>query len=510
MRKERMKYRYLLSALLVWFLLLHSLPAFGAYYVATNGSDTTGSGSSGAPWATITHALDNIPDNSLVLVRPGTYNGRIRIRGNFSQGVTVRSEIPYQAKLRNNDTVITAYQHGSGVRGISLEGFDIAHTGSGAGALVVHIDGGGNKSVSHITLENNILHDSYNNDVLKINNACAHILVEGNMFYNQTGSDEHIDINSVEDVVVQDNIFFNDFNGSGRSNDNNTSGYIVIKDSNGNSDIYTGSRDITVRRNIFFNWEGSTGSNFVLIGEDGNSFFEGFDVIVENNLFLGNSTNVMRAPFGVKGGRDILFRNNTISGDLPSLAYAMRLNREGSNPANQNIQFYNNIWSDPAGTMGAENPSRPNDFSDTPAGQTLSFTLDHNLYWNGGAALPYDGGEIINYTDDTHGVQTDPKLTEPSSLVIPRWNAGSGKFNDDSSTIRQAFEKLAKSYCTVSAGSGAIDSGNPSQAPTTDIIGTARPKGTGVDIGACEYSSSTGGGGVEGRMVTAPFLLLLH
>ena len=58
------------------------------------------------------------------------------------------------------------------------------------------------------------------------------------------------------------NIFFNDFAGSGRSNNNDTSSHIVIKDSN------LGSHNITVRRNVFLNWEGSTGSNFILIGED--------------------------------------------------------------------------------------------------------------------------------------------------------------------------------------------------------------------------------------------------
>jgi hypothetical protein len=72
------------------------------------------------------------------------------------------------------------------------------------------------------------MHDSYNNDILKINNGAAQITVEGNMFYNQTGSDEHIDVNSVTDIVIQDNIFFNDFAGSGRSNENDTSRPVAI------------------------------------------------------------------------------------------------------------------------------------------------------------------------------------------------------------------------------------------------------------------------------------------
>ena len=202
-----------------WSLLgqLAAAPQGGTFYVATDGSDDTGDGSSGNPWETITFALDSVPDGSLILVKPGEYNGRVRIRGTFPSGVTVRSEIPYQAVLQNNDRVITAYEHPNGVEGITIESFEIRHDGPGAAPLVIHIDGAGDGKVSNITIRNNIIHDSYDNDLLKINNATHDILVEGNIFYNQTGSDEHIDVNSVEDVIIQDNVFFNDFEGSGRT-----------------------------------------------------------------------------------------------------------------------------------------------------------------------------------------------------------------------------------------------------------------------------------------------------
>lgn len=59
-----------------------------------------------------------------------------------------------------------------------------------------------------ITIRNNVIHDSRDNDLLKINYGASEVTVEGNLFYNQSGSDEHIDINSARGVVVQDNVFF--------------------------------------------------------------------------------------------------------------------------------------------------------------------------------------------------------------------------------------------------------------------------------------------------------------
>ena len=198
-------------------------------WVATGGSDSTGTGSELNPWATITHALDNAVDGSLILVKPGTYVGQVNLRGTFPTGVTVRSEVPYQARLRRNGTVVICFYG----QGITLEGFDIAHDGPGAGGLVIQVQDLLNPGrVERITIRNNVIHDSYNNDLLKVNNGAGTVLVESNMFYNQEGSDEHIDVNSVTDVTIQNNVFFNDFAGSGRVNGNSTSSYIVIKDSN--------------------------------------------------------------------------------------------------------------------------------------------------------------------------------------------------------------------------------------------------------------------------------------
>lgn len=465
---------------LFWCLCAQAQQTF---YVATNGSNVTGNGSMGMPWATITHALDQVPDQSTILVRPGEYTGRIRIRGNFAQGVVVRSEIPYLARLRASEAVLTIYNDNADIQGISIEGFDISHTGAGAAALVVQIQDGFGRQTRRITLRDNILHDSYNNDILKINNGASEISVIGNMFYNQSGSDEHIDINSVDDVLVQDNIFFNNFAASGRVNGNDTSSYVVVKDSNSNDDQYLGARNVRIRRNVFMNWEGTSGAGFLLFGEDGTANFEAFDCLVENNLLIGNSANVQRSPLGVKGSRDIIFRHNTVTGNSPANAYATRINREGDNPPIEAIRFIHNVFADQQGSM--------TDFSDTlPADLSTArpASVQRNAYWNNGAALPFDAGDVLNISGDTSRVEADPRLSE-LALTTPQWVGALGQFNGGATRIRDAFVALVERHGRPAAGSALIDAATVAgQSPTDDILGRTR-SGT-ADLGAYELISS--------------------
>ncbi|MEZ4682487.1 MAG: hypothetical protein R2932_50600 [Caldilineaceae bacterium] len=105
-------------------------------YVATDGSDADGDGTVDSPWATISHAVTQVADGATILVRPGWYEQQVVLTGSFTQGITIRSEVPYQAQLRyNREQVVTCFD----AQGIALEGFDIAHLGPGAGIYVVQI-----------------------------------------------------------------------------------------------------------------------------------------------------------------------------------------------------------------------------------------------------------------------------------------------------------------------------------------------------------------------------------
>src|SRR5262249_40580872 len=158
----------------------------------------------------------------------------------------------------------------------------------------------------------------------------------------------------------------------------------------------------------------------------------------------------MRAAFGVKGGLDITFRNNTVVGDLPTLAYAFRVNQEGSNPVNQNVQFHNNVWCDATGTLGSDGASG-NDFSDGDAFEVTGRVLDTSLYWNGGAAIP-PGNQVNPLVDDVTRIVADPQLqANQSGIVLPHWN-GSG-FPSGSATIRDEFVRLVGLYGAIPATS---------------------------------------------------------
>ena len=439
-------------------------------------------GSYRRPWATLQHAGKNVPDNDCtVWFLPGIYSSTTRLNRRFETPTKFVSLLPYRAVLQGDDSVLTI----SGAKNITLEGFDIHHIGPAANPLLVAIDGSEYGWSEYITLRDNLIHDSYNNDLLKVYNLSRFITIENNIFYNQGPPEEHMDVNSVTDVVIQDNIFFNDYEDSRRINGNQSKQFIVIKDSNGEVDGLLGSQRVTVRRNIFLNWEGQNDESFIQVGLDGKPYFEAIDIHIENNLLIGNSGNQVGAAFGVRGAKDVYFVNNTVVGDLPSKAYAARVSVTEQNPRNQNIYFYNNIWSDPSGSMGKDLEGNPNEFADGRPEDTENLVLDNNLYWNGRMNIP-DGDLLSPLRDDAHRFVTNPWLVaDQSNMILPFWNGNT--FLSGETTIRAEFIRLVNEYGAIPIFSPAKDRANPQYAPSDDIL--AQPRRELPDLGAYENQS---------------------
>ena len=470
--------------------LLPLVANFGqdTFFVAPNGDDSSGSGSYLDPWRTIAFAVEQVPDGSLILVLPGTYNGRVEISRKFSEGVVIRAAKPYQARLRNDGQVLAIFTGA----GITIEGFDIAHSSSPADRYVIQIQDAAGDGIGarDIILRNNVIHDSYNNDLLKVNNGAAEITIEGNIFYNMGGPeiDSHIDINSVTDIYVQDNIFFNDFEGSDRQNDNDTGHFIVVKDSNAGQDGILGSREVIIRRNIFLNWQGNPGNAFIGLG-DGTTvdYYHAQDILIENNLMLGNARHKIHAVLKMTSAKNVIFRNNTISGDLPANTYAVRLDVTENLVKNTGFELYNNIWVDPYGTMGAESPEDEPDFSQSPATTLTTFTLLNNAYWNGYQPVPDDPDDLIKYTVDAQAMLVDPKLPVfGEDLLLPRLDIKTGKIAGRYFTIREAFLDYVNRYGVPQLSSQVIDAADAGLVASEDILKHPRPYGGKPDLGAVE------------------------
>jgi hypothetical protein len=459
-------------------------PDICAYWVAPHpdGNDSN-PGTAGSPWATLEHAAETIPDEGCtVWVEEGVYPGEQRINRRFTTPATFRAVRSYHAVLQNFGLVVGI----SGARNVTLQGFRFRHTGPGADPLVVQVDQGDGEWAEQITLRNNIFHDSYNNDLLKIVSGARFVTVEGNIFYNQGSGEEHIDVNSVTDVVIQDNIFFNDFAGSNRVGHGDAHSFITIKDSNENADGLEGSERITVRRNVFLNWEGRN-DTFIQVGNDGKPYHEAEDVVIENNLMIGNAPVEVYATLGLRGVRNVTVANNTVVGDMPASAYAMWVSIQELNPPNENIAFYNNIWADPTGTMGSDLSGDDNKFSNGDPAQTNNLILENNLYWNGGAAVP-PGDLLSPLEDDPHPIVANPLLNaDQENVMLPRWNGST--FLSGGSTIRQEFVRLVEQYGRIPAGSPAAGRADPAFAPADDILG--RPRSATPNLGAYERSRHT-------------------
>ena len=439
--------------------------------------DNSNPGSFVKPWATLEYAASKIPDNHCtVWFKDGIYSGSNNLTERFATSTLFKAVNPYFAVLGHNGNVIEL----DGVRNMIFEGFEMRHAGPGAGKYIVIADRRNDIWSEYVTFRNNIFHDSYNEDIFKIHNGARFFKVEGNIFYNQSAPEQHMDVNSVTDILIQGNIFFNDFEGSGRLNNHDTKHFIVVKDSNEASDGLEGSKRIIIRRNIFLHWQGGE-ETFVQIGNDGKAYHEAEDVLVESNLIIGDGTDHVYAVFGVKGAKDVTIKNNTIAGDMPANAYALNVSISGKNPLNQNIIFVNNIWSDPTGTMGAEETNNPK-FSNGKAISTQNLALDNNLYWNGGDKIP-DGNSVIPLVDDIRRVIGNPLLnTEYSNMILPRWNGI--VFLSGSHTIQEEFIRLVETYGRIPSNSPAVGKADPSLGMSTDIYGCFR--GSVQDLGAYE------------------------
>ncbi len=475
------------------------------YYVSTVGTNNSTCGTELSPCASIGYAVGRLPSagGDTIIVKDGTYTGQNSITAAFSNWTVIKAENPYQVKITNPGGEALGIFEAED-KHIIVEGFIFSNRHASYTCpngrepnVLVHIE-----NASFVIMRNNIFSGNNTpgncNELLKINRAGIdnyphEIEITGNLFYDRPSAAGTDMIDSVipGELDITDNIFFERNSPSGHS-------FITIKRQAQSANAPGGtprSPRFKFQRNVFLNWSGATDQAMLQLGEDGTPEYKPqiSDALIENNLFVGNSSDNIGAVFQFKDSENITVRANTIVGNFPNYyssgstyAFAFRFETVMSDSVVRDVFAGNNIFSDPTGTMG------PRFAGGSGTIEAASIILDHNIYYNGGLdPLDLDGSlpfSIKVPADDLDPIIADPLLPGQSSVVLPEYNETSDIFISGNTTIRREFERLVSDFATIPENSPAKDTANPSNMPGDDILGMARDLSP--DLGAFEYGAS--------------------
>jgi hypothetical protein len=472
-------------------------PSTAALYVATNGSDSN-PGTEASPLATLQAAEDLANSGDTIIVKDGTYTGFTEFDERWTSPVLVKAEHPLRVRLQNGGTDGNGGMvvHINGATNLTLEGFDITQSGLSTSDGIVFVDWHNNLPTDDIAIRHNYVHDAKPNgsgsgDLIKTSNGSHGVLFRGNVFVNPGAEEHSLDLNSLVASNVEGNLFWHDY---GRSPVDAKS-HIVIKDSGGSADNQVGAEDVWVGGNVFGHVEHTDSSETwaVQIGADNRDYVEAREIVVRNNLLIGDSRVNTGRPFGVEQAHDVTIAHNTLTGDLPVTSqHFLTIRQDNAAVINDGLVLANNLITDPTGAMGRDNTTTDTNREviggDSTGYQNLVF--NNNLWWNDGQSFPTGG--ILQPHDDAGRVVADPLLNEDHSNVVgPIFDFASGEFasGEDASSVAIDHElaRLVAAYGDIPSDSPAVDAADGTWCSAQDILGVTRPA-TNCDIGAVEHT----------------------
>jgi hypothetical protein len=207
--------------------------------------------------------------------------------------------------------------------------------------------------------------------------------------------------------------------------------------------------------------------------------------IVEGNLIHDN---------GLKGGSGIngdgvasaTIRNNVLDNNHASGISLYQI--DGGSPSNNNTIVNNTI------RMASGSRSGIN-IQDGATGNQIRNNIVIDETAGKGAIDVCNACSVVS----NHNVFVGKFLIDGSAMDLAAWRTRTG--NDMKSIAATAATLFTSATdMTLHAASPAVDAGDATGAPAVDIVGTARPQGLGVDIGAYEHcegscvGSDTSGG----------------
>lgn len=408
------------------------LAAWGAsaalFHVGTDGDDTW-TGSSDQPWATLQHAANSVGAGDTVLVGPGTYSGFQLTTSGTAAAPIWFSGLPGATISGNNPFTSDAVNFES-VSHAGIKGFRI----TGAARAGVRTVGSASNHARDISVvDNQLIGNNYwgiftgfVDDLYIAGNEAAYASEQHGIYVSNSGD---------RPVVVKNQVHHNQSSG------------IQV-----NADISTGGDGIIdyalIAGNVLYNNGDGGGAAINLDGV--------IDSRIENNLLYDNNA-----------GGIAIFR---IDGGSPSF----------------NNQVVNNTIFQPAGSRWAiavRNGSQGN-------------VLLNNIVENRGpsaGAIDISNDSLAATVSDYNAV-TNWLSLDGVSMDLPAWQSQTGldahSFTVDILELYALVGSLpGDEYFALFDDSAAVDAGTGYLAPAFDILGTPRPWGISVDIGAYEFSN---------------------
>ena len=229
------------------------------YYVATNGSDSN-DGSSGAPWATLQHAVDTIAAGDTIVVRAGTYVGcRIRYSGASGAMKTLTVETPDTVLVNQAGPLCTGPSiieviNDTPANRVSywvIDGLEV----SSSTLYGVHAG-----YCDHVTLRNSSVHNGASTGIQFL--CCTNSEVSNNTMYSNGASGVNMGQYGSNHVIRANRSYSNGGSGAGAYGDaaygdGRVTGYIVEKNylysNNAHGFASDGLENSRISNNLIYN-----------------------------------------------------------------------------------------------------------------------------------------------------------------------------------------------------------------------------------------------------------------
>ena len=460
-------------------------------HVALSGNDAS-PGSQAQPWRTLAKAGASAVAGDTVFIHAGTYTNdwfAIKVSGTPTSPIVFTkypsdpdgsvildaTGVPQPSIPSSNNVAgrrwwgaVDLYQ----VHDVQIRGLKVTHSGG-------HCFFG--QEVSNIVIENNVIDDCFSSAVgIIIGAPDAARIVSSNITVRSNditramngGFTEVVSMEGVDGFAVESNFLHGNLNGGGGTqgggenidakagarhgrivgNTITASSKVGIYIDGWNAETF----DIAIQNNTIFGLSGIQGDGIAIASEQGGLVH---DIRVFNNLIYNNSLRGIVVPYYDPGS-----------------------GATASQPV-YNIKIYNNtVANNQSYGIALDNA------------QSSGMVVANNVVANNVAAsivVTKDAGPVRGDLDVRNNIQYP--YTDNFFEV-----AGTGAIKSD-----PLFIDAASGNYRLLANSPGIDSGVSVPAPATDIAGSSRPQGNGIDIGAYEMSAAAPPPPSEGTRIQA-------